>query len=351
MVCPPSVPKYPRGWTLPDPSSGPYPGHPSLSPQGGPALVSLTVGLQYRLCLWGLRLHHPPLPPCNPLPGKQPPHPDPRGGLTLPHGPDFLSKVTLGATGAQWPIKPIDAERETVKQVNPRGHLLSPPPAPLRACGPGTCKQCGGSVAPAAVPSLCWVRRAVARPGCIPRPTVPCPRPPGLTFLLEHSCPGFPTGSQGCLALTSSHSVSHPGLGLQGLSTLASPGHQLPPRPRVHGLPGISSSTHWVHQALGTHTGTHMSTHALTHRHTHSQADTCTHIHTHTFTHIYTQAHARTEAHTHTHSNTGTHAHTLTPFTGRTGQVAAGVCSPHTGTLGWHYPGEGAQDAKSIGRN
>lgn len=329
MVCPPPVPKCPRGWALPDTSLGPYPGHASLSPQGGPALVSLTVGLQYRLCLWGLHLCHPPLPPCTP-PAWQtaPPHPDPRGSLTLPRRPDFLSKVTLGATGAQWPIKPIDAERETVKQVTPRGHLLSPPPAPLRACGPGTCKQCGGgSVVPAAVPSLCWVRRAVASPGCIPRPTVPCPRLPGLTFLLEHSCPRFPTGSQQCLVLTSSHSVSYHGQSWSPAPTQTQ-GPWAAWNQLLHSL-GPSGSGH-------------------THRHT--RVYTCTCIHTHTFTHIYTQPHARTEAHTHT----GTHAHTLTPLTpltGRTGQVAAGVCSPHTGTLCWHYPGEGDQDAKSIGRN
>ena len=59
-----------------------------------------------------------PQPPC--LANSHPSaHPDPGGSLTLSCGPDFLSKVTLGATGAQWPIKPIDAERETVKQVTP----------------------------------------------------------------------------------------------------------------------------------------------------------------------------------------------------------------------------------------
>lgn len=319
-------------------------------PTQGTPHSALRVGQPWSPSLWGYNtgsacggcasVTHPshPAPPCL---ANSPPHPDPRGSLTLPRGPDFLSKVTLGATGAQWPIKPIDAERETVKQVTPRGHLLSPPPAPLRACGPGTCKQCGGgSVVPAAVPSLCWVRRAVASPGCIPRPTVPCPRFPGLTFLLEHSCPHFP-------AVPSPHFLP---FGVPPWPVLVTSSH---PDPGSMGClesaPPLAGSIR-----LWAHTQAHTSTHALTHRHTHSQADTCTRIHTYTFTHIYTQAHARTEAHTHTHSHTGTHAHTLTPLTpltGRTGQVAAGVCSPHTGTLGWRYPGEGDQDAKSIGRN
>lgn len=281
-------------------------------PTQGTPHSALRVGQPWSPSLWGYNtgsacggcasVTHPSHP-APPLPGKQPPHPDPRGSLTLPRGPDFLSKVTLGATGAQWPIKPIDAERETVKQVTPRGHLLSPPPAPLRACGPGTCKQCGGgSVVPAAVPSLCWVRRAVASPGCIPRPTVPCPRFPGLTFLLEHSCPHFPTGSQQCLVLTSSHSVSHHGQSWSPAPTRTQ-GPWAAWNQLLHSL-GPSGSGH-THRHTHVYTCTHTQAHTLTSRHMHTH----THPHIHTYIHTGTCTHRGTYTHTLTHRHTCTHTH------------------------------------------
>lgn len=168
--------------SLPDPSSGPYPGHPSLAPADGGwagsiALLSPRVGWPQFPSCWecsncsacGGRTTITPQVPC---PARQTDSfclcAPSQAASSCPQGPDFLNKVTVKATGACQPIKPIDVERALIKQVTaPRGREFCATPSPLRA-GTGTCKQCGGSVVSTAVPSLCWVQEDSSQAGLCP---------------------------------------------------------------------------------------------------------------------------------------------------------------------------------------
>lgn len=89
-----------------------------------------------------------------------------------PCRPDFLSEVTLGATGARRPIKLIEAEREPIKQVTP---LQSPfalcCPAPAQGLGTQGFQQRGS-------PSPCRMLE-----GCVPGLLSPPPPPPPTRFL------------------------------------------------------------------------------------------------------------------------------------------------------------------------
>lgn len=163
--------------------------------------------------------------------------------------------------------------------------------------------ECCSSVAPAAVASLCWVQRAVARPGCAPGPPS---RAHGSRTLLTL----FPSRT-----LTSSHFVSHPRPGLWGPSTQV---------PSSHPDQGLRAAWNLrKHPPAPLPAG-------------------CTWPQTHTLT----QAHSHVPTHVHPGSHTHTRSHTLA---GRPGQGAAGACHPHTGAFGWHHPGRELAISNQLG--
>lgn len=99
----PSHPRTPATVAFPDPSWGPTQGTPRwLRPHVGQPQFPSSGGCD-TCCPSPLHPTQPGRPPLIPT--------HPRGSFTLPGRPDFLSKVTLGAAGAQRPIKPIHAER------------------------------------------------------------------------------------------------------------------------------------------------------------------------------------------------------------------------------------------------
>lgn len=214
-----------------------------LSPRDGPDSVSFTVGVQDRLCLWELRPDHPPSHSCPTLPGKQTPPasaPIPEAPRPGP-GPDFLSKVTPGATGAQRPIKPIDADRKPIKSSPTQRVFALCPPTPnqglgmpdlqavWRLWGPDSCPQpalgTGGQRPGQDVFPCPLAPRAHAPPGTLMPlsrdrcsgvsrssfPPAPCPIPPGgfkdcsrWSSLVPHV--HLDPASTGCLE---SHGTSH----------------------------------------------------------------------------------------------------------------------------------------------
>lgn len=140
--------------------SGSAPWQASLSfPQCEDTALALPVGV-------ALPSHS--TPPCQANRLLLPLCPIPGAASSCPRGPDFLSKVTVEAIGAQRPIKPIDAGERAHKTGHPaRGCVFCATPTRLRE-GTRTCKQCGGSVRPPAVHSMCWVREGSNQAGLLP---------------------------------------------------------------------------------------------------------------------------------------------------------------------------------------
>lgn len=155
-----------------------------------------------------------------------------------PRQPDFRSKVIVEATGAHWPIKPIDAEREPIKQVTlPRGYVLCVTP-PHSGLEPG----------PASSVALSAACAGCGRAGGFP----PAPR---AHAPLGHSCSAPRSLGGG----SSFHPAQWPTL-TQASATVhtnqASPHSHRPRNPLEH----PTGSPHWVHQAPGTNTHIHTLT-------------------------------------------------------------------------------------------
>ena len=182
--------------------------------------------------------------------------------------------------------------------------LPSPP-----CSGPGAPRLASSVVllAPAAVPSLCWVGRAVDRPGCIPTPAVPCPQLRGLTSFWDTPVPAPRQALRGAQVLTLSCSVPP----TQGFGDCP---HWPSPVTSSHSDPGSTGHLASLPPPVESIRPGHTQAHTFTCAHTGAFTDihTVTHVHRHTHLHVHTQVHTFIHVHTqvHTHSQMCTHRHT-----------------------------------------